>query len=45
MYDINHWIPAFACLQQAGRNDNGGDRLIMSDTNRTMARITDTFLF
>ena len=22
MYCINHWIPAFACLQQAGRNDN-----------------------
>ena len=23
---INHWIPAFACLQQAGWNDNVGDR-------------------
>ncbi len=23
MYFINHWIPAFACLPQAGRNDNG----------------------
>ena len=21
MYEINHWIPAFACLLQAGRND------------------------
>ena len=23
MYYLNHWIPAFACLQQAGRNDGG----------------------
>ena len=21
MYGLNHWIPTFACLQQAGRND------------------------
>ena len=21
---VNHWIPAFACLLQAGRNDGGG---------------------
>ena len=23
MYITNHWIPACACLQQAGRNDDG----------------------
>ena len=22
---LNHWIPACACLQQAGRNDGGGE--------------------
>ena len=22
MYIKNHWIPAFACLPQAGRNDD-----------------------
>ena len=30
-----------ACLLQAGRNDDGGDRRIMSNTNDTVARITD----
>ena len=26
MDDVNHWIPAFACLLQAGRNDDTGNR-------------------
>ena len=25
---INYWIPAFACLQQAGRNDDKGNKYI-----------------
>ena len=25
MDSLNHWIPAFACLQQAGRNDDEGN--------------------
>ena len=38
IYDISHWIPAFAGMT------NGGDKRIMSDTNDTVARIADTLI-
>ena len=36
MYCINHWIPAFACLLQAGRNDGEATDAEKPESSRAM---------
>ena len=36
---LNHWIPACACLLQAGRNDNGGCGQVFFENDKRVLRI------